>query len=208
MAIRHPSESINFKRLWLVALIALVGFWATPRRAGGFQEAWLELWPRAQTAPASFVVSRSAATTSSRMASVAVRRDHLPGPFPVEVLKVIDGDTIEARVRVWLGEEITTLVRLRGIDAPELKARCGRELQGAEAARDALAALLAQGAVSLEDVALDKFGGRVVASIFVDQPEGVAPLDVSDAMRKSGMARAYAGGARETWCPLPPVARG
>ena len=112
MAIRHPSESINFKRLWLVALIALVGFWATPRRAGGFQEAWLDLWPRAQTAPASFVVSRSAATTSSRMASVAVRRDHLQGPFPVEVLKVIDGDMV--KVLSWYDNEagyVSTLIK-------------------------------------------------------------------------------------------------
>jgi endonuclease YncB( thermonuclease family) len=145
---------------------------------------------------------------SPRKDSVALRRDHLPGPYPVDVLKVLDGDTFEARVRVWFGQEITTLVRLRGIDAPELKARCGEELRGAEAARDALAGILGQGRVNLRDVALDKYGGRVVASIFVDQPEGVAPLDVARAMLAARMARPYSGGRRDNWCPLPPVARG
>ena len=40
---------------------------------------------------------------------------------------------------------MTTKVRLRGIDAPELKARCRAERDMAEAARDALTAILAEG---------------------------------------------------------------
>jgi endonuclease YncB( thermonuclease family) len=140
--------------------------------------------------------------------NVALRRANLPGPYPANVLRVLDGDTFEARVRVWFGQEITTLVRLRGIDAPELKARCGEELRGAEASRDMLASILQQGPVNLEDVALDKYAGRVVASIFVDQREGVAPLDVAKAMLAAGMARPYSGGRRDNWCPLPKVAHG
>ena len=42
------------------------------------------------------------------------------GTHAAEVLRVIDGDTFEARVHVWPGIDITTRVRLRGIDAPEL----------------------------------------------------------------------------------------
>ena len=42
------------------------------------------------------------------------RRMRLPGPFPAEVLGVIDGDTFEARVTIWLGHEVTTRVRLLG----------------------------------------------------------------------------------------------
>jgi micrococcal nuclease len=60
-----------------------------------------------------------------------------------EVLRVIDGDTFEARVRVWPGMDITTRVRLRGIDAPELHARCADERAKALAARDALTRILA-----------------------------------------------------------------
>jgi hypothetical protein len=47
--------------------------------------------------------------------------------YSAEVLRVIDGDTFEARVRIWSGFEINTRVRLRAIDAPELYARCARE---------------------------------------------------------------------------------
>src|SRR5688500_17296733 len=39
--------------------------------------------------------------------------------YPAEVLRVLDGDTFEARVQLWPGLAITTRVRLRGIDTPE-----------------------------------------------------------------------------------------
>jgi hypothetical protein len=55
--------------------------------------------------------------------------------YSAEVVHVIDGDTFEARVAVWPGIEIKTRVRLRGIDAPELHARCDHEWVRAQAAR-------------------------------------------------------------------------
>ena len=63
--------------------------------------------------------------------------------YPAEVVRVIDGDTFEARVRVWPGLDVNTKVRLRNIDAPELHARCADELGKAQAARAALEAMLA-----------------------------------------------------------------
>ena len=135
--------------------------------------------------------------------TVPLRRAALPGPYPVEVLKVLDGDTFEARVRIWFGQEITTLVRIRGIDAPELKARCGDELRGALASRDALAELLASGRPQLHNIVLDKYGGRVVASIRVEGTSEAS--DVAATMIASGWARPYNGGKRDAWCPLPPA---
>jgi endonuclease YncB( thermonuclease family) len=114
---------------------------------------------------------------------------------PTQVLRVIDGDTFEARVRVWPGFEITTKVRLRGIDAPEFNARCAGELAKAEAARDALAAILAEGTVGIARVAPDKYGGRVIA----DASTRKTP-DVSAALLGGGLVRSYAGGRRESWC--------
>ncbi len=115
---------------------------------------------------------------------------------PAEVLRVLDGDTFEARVHLWPGLEVTTRVRLRGIDAPELKARCGAERAKAEAARDALRALLDQGDVGISRVALDKYGGRVVA----DASTRATP-DVSSALLGVGAVRRYSGGHRDGWCP-------
>ena len=112
-----------------------------------------------------------------------------------EVLKVIDGDTFEARVHLWPGLYTTTRVRLRGIDAPEMKARCAEERDRAEAAREALRAILAEGEVGIARVTLDKYGGRVVA----DASTSATP-DVSAAMLQSGLARRYDGGRRQGWC--------
>lgn len=115
---------------------------------------------------------------------------------PVEVLRVVDGDTFEARVNLWPGLDITTRVRLRGIDAPEMKARCGEERNKAEAARDALRAILDQGEVGIAQASLDKYGGRVLASASTR-----ATPDVSAALLGAGMGRRYSGGQRDGWCP-------
>jgi endonuclease YncB( thermonuclease family) len=119
----------------------------------------------------------------------------MPGSHPAEVLRVIDGDTFEARVQVWPGIAITTKVRLRGIDAPELHARCPEERSKAEAARDALHALLAEGDLAITHVSLDKYGGRVVAAAATRTTP-----DVSAAMLAQGHARVYDGGRRQPWC--------
>src|SRR5258707_7328354 len=116
----------------------------------------------------------------------------LPGTYAVEVLRVLDGDTFEARVRAWPGIDITTKVRLRGIDAPEMRARCPEERTKAEAARDALVVLLAQGDVTIARVGLDKYGGRGDANAATR----LTP-DISAAMLAKGLARAYDGGRRE-----------
>jgi endonuclease YncB( thermonuclease family) len=115
--------------------------------------------------------------------------------YPAEVLRVIDGDTFEARVRVWPGLDVDTKVRLRGIDAAELHARCADELAKAQAARAALQSILAAGGVTVSQVGVDKYGGRVDASIAT---RGTA--DVSAAMLSGGFARAYDGGRRGSWC--------
>jgi endonuclease YncB( thermonuclease family) len=117
------------------------------------------------------------------------------GIYPAEVLRVADGDTFEARVQVWPGIAINTMVRLRGVDTPELKARCPEERVKAEAARAKLAAILSEGTVELSRVSLDKFGGRIDAAASTR-----ATPDVSAAILQAGLGRSYTGGRREGWC--------
>jgi endonuclease YncB( thermonuclease family) len=119
----------------------------------------------------------------------------LRSAHPAEVLRVIDGDTFEARVRIWPGMDVTTRIRLRGVDPAELHARCDNERVKAIAARDALTRILAEGGVGVSGVAQDKYGGRVDADVSTAKT-----ADVSAAMRESGFARAYSGGRRESWC--------
>ena len=113
----------------------------------------------------------------------------------VEALATPRGDTFEARVHVWPGIDITTKVRLRGIDAAEMKARCPDERRKAEAARDALAAMLNDGDVMVARVGPDKYGGRMLA----DAATSTVP-DIGAAMLASGLARPYNGGKRQSWC--------
>lgn len=116
--------------------------------------------------------------------------------FPAEVIRVFDGDTFQARVRLG-SEVVTTKVRLRGIDTPERDARCSEEAVKAEAARRALAALLAQGHVRISHVDRDKYG-RMLAVVST----GATP-DVSVALLRQGVGRPYEGGHRAGWCGKP-----
>jgi endonuclease YncB( thermonuclease family) len=113
----------------------------------------------------------------------------------VDVVRTIDGDTFEARVHVSPDLILTTRVRLRGIDAPELKASCAQELHMAEAATGALRALLGEGDVTIFNIGPDKYGGRVVAEVATRRTG-----NVSKAMLAAGNARSYGGGHRAGWC--------
>ena len=117
------------------------------------------------------------------------------GGHPAEVLRVNDGDTFEARVHVWPGVQVTTKVRLRGIDAAEFRAQCAEEVRLATAARDALSRMLAEGGVTIGRIDFDKYGGRVVASAATRNTP-----DISEALLKTGLVRAYDGGRRDSWC--------
>lgn len=123
------------------------------------------------------------------------KREFMAGPVDVTVLKVIDGDTFLARARVWPGHEVTVSVRLRGIDAPERKAKCVSEQQAAEESRLALEHVLSAAPVHIRNISGDKYFARVIADAGND--------DVSDAaafMLELDLARPYQGGKRHGWC--------
>jgi endonuclease YncB( thermonuclease family) len=119
----------------------------------------------------------------------------LARPRSADVLRTIDGDTFEARVHLSPGQDVMTRVRLRGIDAPELKAACPEELRLAEAATVALRELLRQGDVAISNIGPDKYQGRVVADVSTRHTASVAA-----ALLGAGHVRSYNGGHRRGWC--------
>lgn len=127
--------------------------------------------------------------------SAAAAPPLLPGPIPAEVLDIVDGDTITVRAIIWLGQVVETSVRVDGMDAPELRARCPQERELAEAARDMARRLIGPSLVSLMDVQPDKYGGRVRARILT-----TGGTDLSEALIKAGLARPYHGERRQPWC--------
>ncbi len=122
-----------------------------------------------------------------------------PGPFAGAIVRVVDGDTFKARVQVWFGQEITTSVRVRGFDAPEIKGKCAEESKAAQEATHMLREILASGPVTLHNIGPDKYFGRVVASVHVKLSDG-RETDVAQMMIATGMGRPYNGGTRGGWC--------
>ena len=127
----------------------------------------------------------------------------LPGPITAEVLRVIDGDTLEVRAAVWVGQSVTTKVRLGAVDAPELSAVCPEERNKAVAARAFVEQWLDDTAdglsvrVRLRTVRYGKYAGRVVADVEAGDETGG---DLGQALLNAGHARAYEGGGRKDWC--------
>ena len=99
--------------------------------------------------------------------------------------RAIDGDTIA------VGAE---RIRVMGLDAPELRARCPRELRLARRARDRLAVHISTG-IQLEPHGRDRYG-RLLAVVRDRSGRDVAQLLIAE-----GLARPYDGrGPRGGWC--------
>ncbi|SMF77521.1 nuclease homologue [Tistlia consotensis] len=116
------------------------------------------------------------------------------GPVAADVVSVYDGDTLTVRAHVWLGTTVETAVRLRGVDAPEIRGKCESERAAAIRARDTLRDLVGS-VVELRRIEADKYGGRVDADVFTDGKNVAADLVAA------GLARPYDGGHRVGWCP-------
>lgn len=117
----------------------------------------------------------------------------IEGPVSARVLRIIDGDTLLVRARPWPQYEVETYVRLRGVDAPELKSPCRGERRAAEDARLVLANILpAETEVTLSRISGDKYFGRILADVVSE--DGIDPA--SDLLN-AGFVRRYGGGKRQ-----------
>lgn len=121
----------------------------------------------------------------------------LAGPIEAEVIRVIDGDTFWVRAKVWFDVAAETKVRVRGIDAPEIKGKCAAERERAHQAKNIARRLLSD-RVILRDIAQDKYAGRVDAAVTLKTGESFA-----ERMIAAGLARPYDGGKRKGWCASP-----
>jgi micrococcal nuclease len=128
------------------------------------------------------------------MAPQRLASEALAGPVRAVVERVIDGDTVEVRASIWLGQSLTVRVRIDGIDTPEARSPCADERRLAIMAREFLAQRVLNKEVALHGVVYDKFGGRVRAEI------SDAQGSVGDALLSAGLARPYHGEQRQPWC--------
>lgn len=110
---------------------------------------------------------------------------------PGMVLDVHDGDTIRVRVDLGWRVQLDTLVRIDGINAPELSTAAGKQ------SRDHLATLLPVG-VSVTLVSKVMLGsrekyGRVLADVLVGPPGTRSQVSVAVEMVETGHAKVWDG---------------
>ena len=88
--------------------------------------------------------------------------------YPISNIRVIDGDTIEADVDLGFRIRQRQVIRLAGIDAPELRAKDAAEREKAKAAKDALDYVLTACKpmeILMHSTGLDKYG-RSLADVW------------------------------------------
>ena len=118
--------------------------------------------------------------------------------YDVEVLRVIDGDTVAFKATFLpapLKQELS--IRVYGVDTPEkgFRAKCPSEDQRGQAAT-AFTKKLVESATKRQIVLYDwdKYGGRVLGDIVLDG------YSLRVLLIKNGFAREYYGEAKQSWC--------
>lgn len=125
----------------------------------------------------------------SGVAPSAAASRSIAGPVQADVVRVIDGDTVLVEAMPWPDHRISTYVRLRGIDAPEMKSRCAAFRGAARLAREHLATLMAgETRVTLTAISGDKYFGRVVADLTLEDGRRPAVL-----LLEGGLVEPYEG---------------
>lgn len=125
----------------------------------------------------------------------AMASETLPGPVQAKVVRVIDGDTFVAEARIWPGQTVTVNVRLRSIDAPEIRSRCPAEKVAGKKAKMALERMIGGSTVAIRNISGGKYYGRVLADVTTRDGRPVAEQLLGHAL-----VRAYAGGKRQSAC--------
>jgi micrococcal nuclease len=124
------------------------------------------------------------------------KRIEITGPVSAEIIRVIDGDTILVAAKPWPQQTMEVYVRLRGIDAPELKSSCAAIRDAGRQARAALADLTRdQHDIQLMRISGDKYFGRVVADISLSDGRNPA-----QEMLLAGHVASYDRGHKQEGC--------
>ena len=112
-----------------------------------------------------------------------------------KVISVYDGDTIRVNIDSYpdiIGENIR--VRLKGIDAPEIKGKCQKEIDLAIMARDYLRNAINQSShIELKNIERGKYF-RIVGELYIDGE------NISKGLLKEKLAYIYHGGKKRSWC--------
>lgn len=117
--------------------------------------------------------------------------------FQRNIVQVYDGDTFYIKVRADRCPNLLCKkvgIRLRGIDAPELKGACEQERIRAKEARNYLADRLKSGkTIVVKDVRKSIYS-RLIGTLYIGK------TDIAKEMLAMGLVRPNQGEKRKSWC--------
>lgn len=122
-------------------------------------------------------------------------KTYIPEIHYGKVIKVYDGDTITIVTTLHNGDLAASRdlykfnVRIAGIDTPELKAKNTGERELGVLARDALAALVMNKVLRLENIGYDKYG-RILCDLYLNE------INISKWLIANNHATPYGGGTK------------
>lgn len=120
-------------------------------------------------------------------------KPYIPDIHYGKVIKVYDGDTITIATCLYNGpnrDMYKFVIRILGVDTPEIKTKNSIERQKAILVRDALSTILLQKVVTLTDISYDKYG-RILCNVYLDT------LNISEWLIKNHYAVPYYGGTKD-----------
>ena len=123
----------------------------------------------------------------------------LPGPVPAQVVRVIDGDTIEVMASVWPGVTSMARVRLASIDTPELNSPCLGARALAFEARTVVENAVAGVPLRLVHIRPEHAYGRILADVQLGDG-----TDLGELLLSVGLAKPFARRVRCDWCAAAP----
>ena len=130
------------------------------------------------------------------------------GPYHAQLVRLIDGDTFIALIRVSPTVFIRKSVRISGIDTPETRrAKCEEERNAGNRAKQLVKYMMETAnaratstKLKLYDLKLGKYAGRILAKVEV-KLEGTW-INVGDYLIDEKLALPYNGGKKSDWCKL------
>ena len=112
-----------------------------------------------------------------------------------KVISIYDGDTLRVNIDSFpdiVGKNIR--IRIKGIDAPEIKGKCQTEIDLAIMARDYLRNAINQSSqIELRNIERGKYF-RIVGELYIDGE------NISKDLMKKNIVYQYTGGKKKDWC--------
>ena len=119
--------------------------------------------------------------------------------YKAKLLRVVDGDTVDAEIDLGFDVSVKKRIRLVGINTPECRTRDLKEKALGLAAKDRVKAILVENPkFTLESTKIGKFG-RVLGNIYItilDGTESLTQICLNEQLIKEKHAIAYFGGKR------------